>query len=718
MFTLGGTNRTLMSPPVSDPAVRPPAFWPRAPFLRMLIPLLFGIGVAYGTSFAPLPGLGWAVALLGLLLAWLSPRSLPEGTSGQRIFLLCFILFFSLLGYWRTVNSWPPNTALHLSRQAVTLDTIGAIVTVEDSKISERNVRLTTRLGAWSTSTAAVEGRLLVYLPSSPAAEAVRVGDRLRLRGVVQSIDPPTNPFAFDAAAYYALQGVYHRLSVRGEENWESLGAGRRSPYVVAQSLRRQAEKTLQRYLKGDELAVASALILCKKDRLSSELRNTYADTGAMHVLAVSGLHVGIVGQFVFWLLALPLGRNRWTRLARLLLTLAAIWGFALLTGLAASVQRAALMFSLFYFGNSLFNRRSGGYNSLAFAAFILLIYQPLQLFTVSFQLSFSAVAGILFFQRRLAQLLYFRNGVLRYSWELSCVGIAAQLGTLPLTLYYFHQFPLYFLLSGIPVVIGATAGLSSGLLLLALAKLPMVGSLLGALLGGVIWLQNSFLVALQRLPGAVVDQIWVPLPQVVILYLLVAALGALLVYRHVRYLRLLIWLLIVLGGWRAVTRWQVHDQALFVVYDLYRETAVDYVRGKQAIAWSSLPAGSGSLAYATETWRAARGYDTTAVWALPEAEKRTPQSSLLRLNDKRLLILDRRVDPPAPPTGPIDYVLVRDNVWPSRLAQASGLAPERIILDGSNSPRTREAWREWAREQRVALHCTATEGAFVGSLK
>jgi competence protein ComEC len=678
----------------------------------MLVPFLIGIAAAYLTGFYALSALPWVVAGLGAALGIWALRSLPRGGAGQRLFAGIFLLFFLFLGYWRGVAGWPPNTSHHLSRQAALADSTQWVVAIERVTTSERNIRLTGRIRATSAGDS-VAGRLLVYLPPVPAAAAVKVGDHLWLRGRPQPIEEPSNPYAFDAAAYYATQGLFHRLSPRDSTDWRPLPTSERSLYAVAQSLRRRAERQLQRTLDGDELAVAAALILGKKDRLSLALRSTYADTGAMHVLAVSGLHVGIVGQFVFWLLGGAIGRRRWGRWLRLALTLTAIWSFALLTGLAPSVQRSALMFSLFYAGQILFRRRTNGYNSLACAAFILLMVDPLQLFTVSFQLSFTAVAGILFFQRPLARLLYFRQRVGRYFWELSCVGIAAQLGTLPLTLYYFHQFPLYFLLSGVPVVLGATAGLASGLGYLALAGVPGIGALLGGLLGGVIGIQNAFLAALQRLPGAVIDAVWIPLPQVPLLYLLIALFGAGLVY-HRRYWRYLLWGLILLGCWRAVIRWNQHDQELLIVYDLYRESALDYVRGQNAITLRSLPAGSVAEQYASENWRAARHYSIAKNWSLPAAGAPAKQSCGWRLGQRYLWILDRRAAAgPVPTNQALDYLWVRDNVWPSALPPLTADQISRVIVDGSNAPQTRSAWKRWGEENGVSVHVTADAGAY-----
>ncbi len=223
----------------------------------MLVPLLCGVALAYATDFHSLPGLPWVAAGLGVALGIVALRSLPRSGAGQRLFAGVFLLFFLVLGYWRGTAGWPPNGAYHLSRQASPPDSVQWVVAVERVTTSERSIRLTGRLRATSTGDSVV-GRLLVYLPPIPAAAAIGVGDHLWLRGRPRPIEGPTNPYAFDAAAYYATQGIFHRLSPRDTTDWRQLSTSDWSLYALAQSLRRMAERQLQRILGGDELAVSA----------------------------------------------------------------------------------------------------------------------------------------------------------------------------------------------------------------------------------------------------------------------------------------------------------------------------------------------------------------------------------------------------------------------------------------------------------------------------
>ena len=250
--------------------------------------------------------------------------------------------------------------------------------------------------------------------------------------------------------------------------------------------------------------SVLLALILGDKSDLDGDLRSAFASAGAMHVLAVSGLHVGIVGLFAGMIFGwLPIGRYR--KMVRTLASLLCIWLFTILTGAGASVQRSAMMFTVVLLGQ-LSGGRSRIWNSLAVAAFLLLWWQPLLLFQLGFQLSFLAVAGIVFFHPLLEKCWYPGHPLLNYVWSLFCVGCGAQLTTMPLTVFYFGQFPLLFWLSGWVAIPLATLLLGSGLLKIVLASIPLADKVLATLLQWLTTLLNESMIRLSSWSFATLD--------------------------------------------------------------------------------------------------------------------------------------------------------------------------------------------------------------------
>ncbi len=354
------------------------------------------------------------------------------------------------------------------------------------------------------------------YAPALPEVSRLLHGDTLITQSVFFPLEQPSNPSTFDFQAWSKLQGVSGVFRYSEQFSLNIAPSSRSfSPIRKALALRQKQIEVLGQYMaEGRELAVGMAILLGKRDDIESDLRQAYADTGAVHVLAVSGLHVGIVAFVLKWLLGIIIPSFRGEQWVRLAFNLAGIWAFALITGLPPSVQRASIMFSLFIIGITLSKRRNG-YNTLAVAATIMLIIDPLLLFDVGFRLSFAAVWGILFFHPRIYPLIPMPVAWMDAAWSLLAVSLAATLGTLPFTLYYFNQFPVFFWLSGWVVIPAATLIVWLGLSTLLAGNLAAFGGildqlawLLAQLLYGVIWIMNAVVFMIQSMPMAVIRNI------------------------------------------------------------------------------------------------------------------------------------------------------------------------------------------------------------------
>ena len=264
--------------------------------------------------------------------------------------------------------------------------------------------------------------------------------------------------------------------------------------------------------LRGDELATVGALTLGYKDDIDPEVKRHFQASGAAHVLAVSGLHTGIIYGLLVWLLTLggrirPMHENQWGRRVISAVIIAVMWGYAWLTGMTPSVVRAVLMVSLFEIGR-MFYRQSFSLNTIAAAAVLILLVKPSDLWSVSFQLSFAATAAIVMLIGSLSKYLpkpeKSRSRVFPYFVGIIVVSIAAQLGTLPISIYYFGQVSSYFLLTNLIVLPIATVLVPCGLATIALG-----GSWLGVLIGKVTWAlswaMNHSVGWIESLPGSTI---------------------------------------------------------------------------------------------------------------------------------------------------------------------------------------------------------------------
>ena len=266
-----------------------------------------------------------------------------------------------------------------------------------------------------------------------------------------------------------------------------------------------------------DVQAVVSALTIGEKTDLTPELKAMYSAAGVSHVLALSGLHVGILSCILLWLFY-PLTYLKHGRKILACLVVCLLWLFAFISGLSSSVVRAVVMYSLYTFASFCSEERFSGMHSLVLAAFLMLIYNPFFLFDISFQLSFTAVFSILAFYPLFSRWLCIKNCVLRYVWNTLSLSISAQLGTLPFILYYFGSFPTYFLLVNLVVVILAGGILMLTLVALCIASVPMVGSTVMTLLEWCTSVLNESTRWVQQLDGSQITSVYLSSSQACLL--------------------------------------------------------------------------------------------------------------------------------------------------------------------------------------------------------
>ncbi len=274
----------------------------------------------------------------------------------------------------------------------------------------------------------------------------------------------------------------------------------------------------------SQQQAVIAAMVLGDKHDLSRETRDAYSVSGASHVLALSGLHLGII----YAMLTLLFGRWRRVWLSQALV-LVAVWAYVLLVGMGASVMRAAVMLTI-YSLCLVARRNKAQVNTLAFAAMCLLVANPLCLWDVGFQMSFMAVLAIVIYYRPLYRLLPLRHWVAKWAWGMAVVSFTAQIGTAPLVAYYFGRFSCYFLATNFIVVPTATA-IIYGAVALLLSPFPWLDSLLARCLAAVAGWLNGALEWMARLPGACIDNIHINTLQLFLVYVVIASITVTVAY-------------------------------------------------------------------------------------------------------------------------------------------------------------------------------------------
>ncbi len=347
----------------------------------------------------------------------------------------------------------------------------------------------------WSSQNALV----LVY---HQMEEALYPGQVIWVPANPEPVAPPSFPDEFNYKRFLAAKGIHFRQFLGKKLLVLPVKPSNELNFAM-EHLRHYFAGVIDQYVQRPESKqIALALLLGQKESLGKEVKQAYSATGTQHILAVSGLHVGIIYSILLLPLTFFKQKGQLLQKSYLILVLGLIWIYALMTGFSPSVVRAVVMFSLVTLGQ-MRKRKPSIWNILAFSALLLLVLDPAIQTDLGFQLSYLAVAGIVGLQPILLRMWAPSNRVLDYFWQMATVTLAAQLITSPLTLHYFHTFPTYFLVANLLIVPLSYIILCAGVPFLLLAWIPLVGSFLGAIVDFLLFIQNEITYTLQEFPAA-----------------------------------------------------------------------------------------------------------------------------------------------------------------------------------------------------------------------
>lgn len=450
---------------------------------------------------------------------------------------ICFMLLGMLWSALRVEEvryDWSEEEAVY----------IGVVEDIPQPK--KKTMQATVRVQACLDTLAArwkpVDRAVVLYWMPDSLQKPPQMGDRICFHACIQRPASASLLTGFDYGRYLEVQGISGTaVAFRGKWHVLSRPAGL-SFRQKALLLRESVVESYRRWgLEDEVLAVVSALTVGDKSELTPELKATYSAAGVSHILALSGLHIGILAMILTGLFY-PFRYIRGGRTGSTLVIVCLLWGFALLTGLSPSVVRAVTMYTLYIIASFLAEDRLSGFHALSLAAFLMLLYQPLYLFDVSFQLSFVAVLSILLFYPVFST-RKIRVRPIRYLWNTMAVSLAAQLGTLPLILYYFGAFPTYFLLANLVVAPLAVCILGSALSALCLNALAGVGGWMVACLEMAVVCLNRAMETVQGWSASQFTSIYFSEIQVALGFLLLIAFYGCVRKRSFR--RLALWLLV-----------------------------------------------------------------------------------------------------------------------------------------------------------------------------
>ena len=554
------------------------------PFLRLAI--FFTLGVAafihFGHLFHSIERQVIGFACLYFLVFWLKIK-------GREVLLglLAYLLCFSLGAYVCKSKNQLPDPAHFAHVQGK----IEAYIAVVDDELVQKPKSLSTQLsvkcirvnGAWTNA----KGNVLAYFPPDSANAQLNYGDWLLIAGAPAETQSPANPGEFDYKRFLTFRNIYHQHFIASGKLDFLKNAPTSLIWEFAFRMRKQLTDQLRTSIgEGQEFVVASMLVLGIRQTIDPELFNAYSGAGAIHVLAVSGMHVALVFQLIQMLLS-ALAKNRIAVHFNYGFSLLAIWTFGLMTAFSPAVLRAVVMFSVIILGKWI-GRKGNIYNTLGFTAFAILLFDPYSLMSVGFQMSFMAVFGIVFFQPKLQSLFRPKTWLVRWVWKITCISVAAQITTFPLALLYFKQFPTYFLLSNLWVIPISTFVLYAGIAFFAVSFWSFAKMCLAWLLKtSVLWLNKSMVLVLQ-LPFSVYRTIAFDDWEILVFYGLLFSLILLFMRKDIRYLILT---LLLAGSFSCSRVFKMHkafNRNRLIVYAIRNEYCFAAIEGQKALIYAN----------------------------------------------------------------------------------------------------------------------------------
>lgn len=558
-----------------------------------------------------------------------------------------------------------------------------------------------------------VKGGLLLYFKKDKLS-LLQYGSQILIRKLLQPVSNSGNPGGFDYRQYCAAQGIHHQVYLTADE-YRVISGGHGNDFTKwLLATRNNVLAILRRYIPGEkESGVAEALLIGYRNDLDKDLVRSYSSTGVVHIIAISGLHLGMIYGLILFLLK-PFSRKKWVRWVKPVLILVVLWGFSLLAGAAASILRSAVMFTFIVIGESL-QRKTQVYNTLAASAFCMLLYDPYFLWDVGFQLSYLAVLSIILFMKPIYRLVYCSNRFLDAIWQLNAITLSAQILTLPAILFYFHQFPNLFLFTNFIAVPLSGFILYGELLLLLFSFLPWLNLYIGKIIAYLIAQMNGIIERTARLPYAVTDAIQLGFIQACLLYFAIACLGYWLLQKQARYLTTGLVLLVILFLSDTIESIQQKKQHILIVYNIPKHSSVDIIEGTRyhftgdaAVQESQslqdfhlMPARIKFGAYNQDTLRKTLFF----------------RNALTTGRRKVLFIIGSKPIPLSKNRIPVDLIIIGGNPRLNIFQLAQAFDCRQYVFDSSNPLWKIRQWKKDAGNLHLRHHSVPEQGAFIMDL-
>jgi competence protein ComEC len=661
------------------------------PLLTITISFAIGIIAEYYLQWSLTTLIVSLFLCLGIFcfLFWRSKKVLLQKISfGLTTYLLAFIL--GMMSFY--IHS-DLNSKNHYTKKSFEeTNSIRAIVSTT-LKPNEKYNKYFATLSHFNDSIAS--GKILLYVPKTNY-ETLHCGDEIWLNSTIYPVPKAFNPYQFDYSKYLEKQNVFHQIYTR--ENQIKIIQTHKTIDFYIETLRNNLSRSFDiHHFEPKTKAIIDALILGQRLELDKETIADYSNAGVIHILAISGLHISIIYFFIVFLLK-PLKRMKFGAEIQLLIVLGILWLFALLTGLPASVTRAVTLFSFISIGNY-FNQPKAIYNALAISAFLILLVKPNAIFDIGFQLSYAAVLSIVLFQPFYKKFYLTENKIAIYFTDIVLVSLAAQIGVLPLSLYYFNQLPLLFLLANLVIIPLSTVVLVAGIITLFFNFVyPNFAILLGKLLSLIINLMNDYIHWIAQFKSGIITNIsfsgWLTFT----MYLVIVTFIYWMYHTKTRNVKYILGSILLFQLSYISVKWNENNGSELIVFN-EKSTLIGIKNQNNVMAFSDIP----------ENHNATLNHYTRGTFS--DSLRIFPMQNAISFQNKRVLVVDSMGIYKTSIRPEIIVLTQNPKINLTRLIHE--IKPKEIIADKSNYKNTLKVWEATCRKEKIPFHAIAEKGFY-----
>ncbi len=663
-------------------------------FPLMRISIFFIIGILVGNLVKPHIFLITFILVFGTAIFVFS--YLKNNFFGISCFLLSFVIGTTTQVFH--ANIWQDH---HYIKQLKNSDQarIVELTIYQKLKSTAQNTRYVAKVNTYNHKKSC--GKLLLNIRRDSVLNDFEIGTKLKIDASIYKNREISNPNQFDYGRYLENQDIYAQIYANYDDIKRSNIVEKDAWHYSAKFRNRIIHNLEKAGFCQMELAVINALILGQQQDISADIIQDYQFAGAIHILSVSGLHVGFIMFFISFLLK-PFPNHQKAKFFKLIITIVSIWLFGLIAGFAPSILRAVVMFSFVAIGDY-YRKGHNIFHTLLVSAMLILLFKPSFLFDVGFQLSYVSLFFMVWLQPFFKSVWTPKNKIISYLWDILTVSFAAQLGAFPLSIYYFHQFPGLFFITNLLVLPAIGFIMAYAVIIMILAFFNIVPQLLLKILENAVWVLNKIIAGIASFEQFIFQNI--PMNIYILLSLYLVILGLILYFKDLKINKLIIALITIIVFQISLIGTKIYHQKEqeLIVFNIKKNSLLAARIGKN----TTIFANDSTVKKISKNAQ----LNAYLVGNFSQLENKKLAPNLLFFNNKKILIIDSTAIYPTNITP--DVVLITHSPKLNLERFLQNCTPKIIIADGSNFKSYIKIWQTTCHEQKMPFHATAEKGFY-----